>query len=113
MADSYEDIEARVELAVQDILTAREEGEHLTIAEKAQEYDVSRFRISRRLRGIRPRTNKKPKNNRLSEVQEQVLLRYILSLNEIRHSIRYDQINKITNNMFRTDDNSTSVVGQY
>ena len=34
MADSYEDIEARVELTVQDILTARKEGEHLTIIEK-------------------------------------------------------------------------------
>ena len=34
MADSYENIEARVELTVQDILTVREEGEHLTIAEK-------------------------------------------------------------------------------
>ena len=65
MTDSYEDIETRVELAVQDILTIREEGEHLTITEKVQEYDVNRFRISRRLRGIESHTNKKLKNNRL------------------------------------------------
>ena len=74
---------------------------------------MNRFRILRRLRGIGPRTNKKPKNNRLSEVQEQAFLRYILSLDEIGHSIRYDQINKVTNNMFRTNDNSISAVDQY
>ena len=34
MTDLYEDIEARVELTIQDILTVREEGEHLTIIEK-------------------------------------------------------------------------------
>ncbi|ERF71629.1 hypothetical protein EPUS_00618 [Endocarpon pusillum Z07020] len=110
MADSYEDIEERVELAVQDILAAREEGEHLTITEKAQEYDVSRFRISRRLRGIGPRMGRKPKNNRLSEVQEQALLRYILSLDEIGHSIHYDQISKVANNMLRADNDSTSSI---
>ena len=113
MADSYEDIEARIELAVQDILTVREKGEHLTITEKVQEYDVNRFHISRRLRGIGSRTNKKSKNNRLLEMQEQVFLRYILSLNEIGHSMYYDQINKVVNNIFRVNDNSTSAVDQY
>ena len=63
MADSYEDIEARVELAVQDILTVREEGEYLITAEKTQEYDVNRFHISRRLREIELHINKKLKNN--------------------------------------------------
>ena len=49
-----------------------------------REYRVNRYRIERRLKNIGPRTNRKSINHKLLEIQKQVLLRYILSLNEIR-----------------------------
>ena len=103
MVNSNEDIDERVANAVRDILTECKAGEHSVVAEKTREYRVSRHRIERRLKGIGPRTSRKSTNHKLSEVQEQVLLRYILSLNEIGQSIRYDYINKITNEMFKKD----------
>ena len=83
MANSNEDIDEYVTNAVRDILAERETGEHSVVAEKTREYRVSRHYIERRLKGIGPRTSRKPTNHKLSEVQEQTLLRYILSLNEI------------------------------
>ena len=103
MANSNEDIDERVTNVVRDILTERETGEHSVIAEKTREYRVSRHRIKRRLKDIGPRTSRKPTNHKLSEIQEQVLLRYILSLNEIGQSIRYNYVNKIINEMFKKD----------
>ena len=116
MADSNEDIDERVANAVRDILAEREAGERPVIAEKAQEYQVSRYRIQRRLRGIGPRTSRKPKNYKLSEIQEQALLRYILSLNEIGQSIRYDYVSKVANEMLKEDHKENSpapTVGQH
>ncbi len=103
MADSNEDIDERVANAVRDILAERAAGERSIVAEKAREYQVSRFRVQRRLKGIGPHTSWKLKNYKLSEVQEQALLRYILSLDEIGQSIRYDYINKIVNEMLKED----------
>ena len=116
MADSNEDIDERVEKAVQEILAEREAGEFPVVAQIAREHRVSRYRVQRRLKGVGPRTSRKPTNYKLSETQEQVLLRYILSLDEIGHSIRYDYVSKITNKMFKKDhikNNSTSVVDHY
>ena len=103
MTNSDEDIDERVEKAVDDILAEREAGEHTNIAETAREYRVSKFRVYRRLKGIGPRTNRKPTNYKLSEVQEQALLEYILSLDEIGHSIRYDYVSKIVNEILKED----------
>ena len=74
---------------------------------------MNRYYVQRRLKRVGPRTSRKSTNYKLLETQEQVLLRYILSLNEIGHSIRYDYVNKITNEMFKKDhikNNSVSVV---
>jgi hypothetical protein len=99
MPDSDEDINERVEKAVEEILAERETGDPSNVAEKAREYRVNKYRIHRRLKGIGPRTSRKPVNNRLSEVQERALLQYILSLDEIGHSIRYNYISSIANGM--------------
>lgn len=115
MADSNEDIDERVANAVRDIRAEYEAGERPVIAEKAREYRVSRFRIQRRLKGIGPRTSRKPKNYKLSEVQEQALLQYILSLDEIGHSIRYDYVSKVANEMLKEDsigDDCVPTVGR-
>jgi hypothetical protein len=55
MVDSDEDIEERKERAVQAILAEHEAGESPIVAEKAHEYGVNKFRVYRRLKGIRPR----------------------------------------------------------
>ena len=114
MVDSNEDIDEHVEKAVQEILTERETGEFSVVAQIVREHRVSRYHVQRRLKGVGPRTSRKPTNYKLSETQEQALLRYILSLDEIGHSIRYDYVSKIANEMFKEDhtkNNPTSVVG--
>ena len=70
MADSNEDTDEHVANAVRDILAERETGERSVVAEKTCEYRVTRHRIERRLRDIGPRTSRKPKNYKLSEVQK-------------------------------------------
>ncbi|KAF7510480.1 hypothetical protein GJ744_006326 [Endocarpon pusillum] len=99
MADSNEDIDERVEKAVQDILAEREAGEHPVIAQKAREYRVSKYRIQRRLKGVGPRTSRILTNYKLLEVQEEALLQYILTCDEIGQSMRYDFISKVANDM--------------
>ena len=47
MADSDEDIEEHVANAVRDIRAERETGECPIIAEKVQEYQVSKYHIRR------------------------------------------------------------------
>ncbi len=116
MADSNEDIDERVTNAVRDILAEREAGERSNIAEKAREYRVSRYRIDRRLRGIESRISRKPTNYKLSEVQKQALLRYIFALDEIGHSIRYDSVSRIANEMLKKNhkgNDSAPFVDQY
>jgi Zn-dependent peptidase ImmA (M78 family) len=103
MTDSDEDINERVERAVEAILAERKTGEPSNVAEKAREYRVSRYRIQRRLKGIGPRTSRKPVNKRLSEVQKRALLQYILTLDEIGQSIRYDYVSSIVNSMLKKD----------
>jgi Zn-dependent peptidase ImmA (M78 family) len=56
MPDSDEDIDKRVEKALEEILAEREAGDPSNVAEKTREYRVSKFRIHRRLKGIGSRT---------------------------------------------------------
>ena len=101
MIDSNENINEHVINTVRDIRTEYEVGERPVITEKIRKYRVNRFRIQRRLKNIKSRTSRKLKNYKLLEIQKQVLLRYILSLNEIEYSIRYNYVNKIVNEMFK------------
>ena len=78
MTNSDEDIDERVEKAVDDILVEREAGKRINITETACEYRVSKFRIYRRLKRIGPRTNRKSTNYKFLEMQKQALLRYPL-----------------------------------
>ena len=103
MADSNENIDECIANAVRNICTEYETGERPVITKKTRKYRVNRFRIQRRLKNIEPRISRKPKNYKLLKIQEQILLQYILSLDEIEHSIRYDYISKITNKMFKED----------
>ena len=103
MINLNKDIDEYVTNVVRDILTEREIEKHSVVVEKTREYRVNRHRIERRLKNIGPRTSRKPTNYKLLEIQEQVLLRYILSLNEIEQSIRYDYVNKITNKILKKD----------
>ena len=66
--DSDEDIEEYVANTVRDIRTERETRERLIITEKTQEYRVSKYRIRRRLKDIRPRTSRKSTNYKLTEI---------------------------------------------
>ena len=97
MSISDEDIDDLVDKVVREILAEREDGERSNVAVKARELGIYKDRIHRRLKGVGPRTIWKPVNYKLSVIQEVSLLRYILSLDEIGHSVRYNQISNVTN----------------
>ena len=70
MINSDEDIDECVEKTVNDILAERKTGKHTNITETTHEYRVNKFRVYRRLKRIGPRTNRKPTNYKLSEMQK-------------------------------------------
>ena len=72
---------------VREILVERENEERSNVAVKIRELDVHKDQIHRRLKDVRSHTIRKLVNYKLLTIQETSLLRYILSLNEIRHSI--------------------------
>ena len=95
ISDEYTD--DLVDRTVREILAEREHGTRSSVAEKARELGISKYRIHRRLKDVGSRITRKPVNYKLSAVQKTSLLRYILSLNEMRHFVRYDQISNVTN----------------
>jgi hypothetical protein len=74
MTESDEDINERVEKAVEAILAEREAGDPSNVAEKAREHRVSRYHIRCQLKGIGPCTSQKLVNKRLSKVQKRAFL---------------------------------------
>ncbi|ERF74883.1 hypothetical protein EPUS_09422 [Endocarpon pusillum Z07020] len=92
-----------VDRAVREIRAAKEEGERSTVAAKARELGIHKDRIHRRLKGIGSRIGRKAANPKLSAIQEASLIRYILSLDEIGHSIQYNQISNIANAILLQD----------
>ena len=83
--------------AVREIRVTREEGKRSTVVVKVYELSIHKDRIHRRLRNIETLIDRKPVDRQLSIVQNISLIRYILSLNKIDYSVRYNQINNITN----------------
>ena len=112
MVDS--DLDERAQKAAEEIVREREAGECPVIAEKAREWRVNKNRVQRRLKGIGPRTSRRPVNRKLSTIQEAVLLNWILALDEIGLSIRIDQINSSANVILQEDhfeEDSAPIVG--
>jgi hypothetical protein len=116
MAESSADIDELVDKAVRELRAEYEDGERCGVAAKARELGIFKYRLHRRLKGVGPRTARKPTNYKLSAVQKASLLRYILSLDEIGHAIRYDQIESVANAILtedHTNNSSASFVDQY
>jgi Tc5 transposase DNA-binding domain len=109
MPDSNADIDELVARGVRELREEHEEGERFNVAAKARELGVHKDRLRRRLKAVGPRTTRKAANPKLSAVQEASLLRYILSLDEIGHSVRYDQISRVAN----ANSDPASSVGQH
>jgi hypothetical protein len=59
--------------------------------------------LYRRLKSVGPRTTRKAARPKLSAIQEASLIRYILSLDEIGHSVRYNQISSVVNAILAAD----------
>ena len=97
MPVSNEEIDDLVDRAVREIRAAREEGERSTVVAKVRELGIHKDRIHQRLKDIGSHIGRKTVNSKLSTVQETSLIRYILSLDEISHSVRYNQISNIIN----------------
>ena len=97
MSVSNEDTDDLVDRAVREIRTKEEEGERSNVAVKARELGVHKDRIYQRLKDIGSYIGRKSTDRKLSVIQEDSLIRYISSLNEIGYSIRYNQINNVVN----------------
>ena len=97
MSFSNGEIDDLVDKAVREIRVARKKREHSSVVEKARELGIHKDRIHRRLKDVGSCTDRKPVNYKLSVIQEVSLVRYILFLNEISYSVRYNQINSIIN----------------
>jgi hypothetical protein len=103
MPNSYADTDELVARGIQELLEEHEEGERLNVAAKARELGVHKDRLHRRLKGVGPRTGRIAANRKLSAVQEASFMRYILSLDEIELSIRYNQISNVANVILTKD----------
>ena len=90
-------IDDLIDKAVREIRVTRKKGERSTVVEKTCELGIYKDRIHRRLKDVGSCTDRKSVNYKLSVIQEISLIRYILSLNEIDHFVRYDQISSVTN----------------
>lgn len=106
----------RVEKAVEEILAEREAGERPNIAETAREWNASKHRVHRRLRGIGSRSSRKPTNTKLSEAQRTLLLQHVLNSDERGKPTRYDYVSKVANEVLKEDhkeDSPAPVVGRH
>jgi Tc5 transposase DNA-binding domain len=104
------------DMAAAEIYEKRDAGERVVVAVVARAYGVARQRIDRRLKGVGPRTSKKPVNYRLSEVQEAALIQYIRTLDEIGMGIRQEQLIGTANSILKQDhkgDSEPPVVGEH
>jgi Tc5 transposase DNA-binding domain len=116
MPDLQADIDELVAKGVRELLSEDEAGERPNVAVKARELGVPKDRLYRRLKGVGPRTTRKAARPKLSAIQEASLMRYILSLDEIGHSVRYDQISSVANAILaadHTDSGSVPSVGSH
>jgi DDE superfamily endonuclease/Tc5 transposase DNA-binding domain len=116
MPNSNTDIDEVVDRAVREICAEREDGERVNVAAKAREIGVHKDRLYRRLKGVGPRTTRKPINSKLSVVQEASLMRYILCLDDIGQAVRYDWISHVANAILaedHTDDDLPPSVGSH
>jgi hypothetical protein len=87
MPDLQADIDELVAKGVRELLLEDKAEERPNVAVKARELGVSKDRLYCRLKGVEPRTTRNAARPKLSAIQEASLMRYILSLDEIRHSI--------------------------
>jgi hypothetical protein len=87
MPDLQADIDELVAKGVRELLSEDEAEERSNVAVKARELGVLKDRLYRRLKGVGPRTTRKAARSKLSAIQEASLMRYILSLDEIGHSV--------------------------
>jgi hypothetical protein len=87
MPDLQADIDELVAKGVRELLSENEAGERSNVAVKARELGVSKDRLYRRLKGVEPCTTRKATRPKLLAIQEASLMRYILSLDEIGHSV--------------------------
>ena len=90
MPFSNGEIDDLIDKAVREIRVARKKEERSTVVEKVHELGIHTDRIHRRLKDVGSYIGRKLVNYKFSIIQETSLVRYILSLNEIDYSVRYD-----------------------
>jgi hypothetical protein len=87
MPDLQADIDELVAKDVQELLSKDEAEERPNVTVKTRELGVLKDRLYRRLKGVGPRMTQKAACPKLSAIQKASLIRYILSLDEIGHSV--------------------------
>ncbi|KAJ8070928.1 hypothetical protein OCU04_001286 [Sclerotinia nivalis] len=90
--------EARIILAIQAI----ESNKKLTIRKAAQSYCVPRSTLGDRIRGKPSIAEIRPKSHNLTELEEEVLIQYILDMNHRRFSPKLSGVENIANYILET-----------
>src|SRR5450432_4690838 len=85
--------EARIILAIEAIRTSQK----LTLTATAKIYDIPRSTLRDRMKGRTTIHDRRPSNQKLTELEEIVLLRYILDLDERGFAPRLASVEDIAN----------------
>jgi hypothetical protein len=99
-------IEAKTLLALQ----ALQNNPKLSIRRAAKSYEVSEHRLRRRQNGIQSRSNWIPKSRKLSDLEEQIIVQFILDLDSRGFPLRLRFIEEIANSLLA--DRDASPVGK-
>lgn len=94
--------EGQISLAIQAI----NQGHFLSIRAAADAYNVDRFKLTRRRAGIPSRRDCTPNSKKLTDLEESVIIQYILDLDSRGFPPRYDAVRDMANRLLaarRTD----------
>jgi hypothetical protein len=96
--------EARALLALQTL----QNNTKLSIQRAAKNYDISEYRLRRRQHGIQPRRDSIPNSRTLSDLDEQIIVQFVLDLDSRGFPSRLRFVEEIANSL-RADRNASPV----
>ena len=101
--------EGRLELAI----AAYKKGQFKNKSAATHAYTVSRFTLSRRLRGNSTRQTSQQNNQNLTDSEEATLAEWILDLNARGHPVRFSHIKHMANQLLSTHHGPGLKVSQH
>lgn len=93
MAETYAEVEARIQRAINVIRS----GIGANVAVAAREYDVSEYRLRGRWKNRPSKMDRPASNRKLSDAEELAICQYLDRLDQIGTSVRYSMIENCAN----------------